>query len=449
MPDRKRGSHRRVSTSPWKYTLATWLAGVLAAVSLGAVSPAGSALRSALGLSAGALAWATSSITAVGALLSIPAGWWIRRFGAQRALSWGLFTISVAAAGSAAARSWGLLLGARVAEGVGYLLVFVAGPVVLTQVTHGGIRAAALALWGTCVPTGLAIAAVTGGALAPWWTWSQWLALTAVGPLIMAGVLASVLPRLPRTTVQRAPREAGAWNGVLRLGVAYGSLALVSVAVVMVLPQFLTEHRQATPTVTGTVMAVVCLGSAFGGLAASWLLRRGSALSSLVPLGALMPVACLPAFSAEFPLAVSGGAATLVLVVDGLLISAVFAAVPASVSRPEQVDIANGILNQLGSVGTLLGPPLFGLVIAAAGWGAVAAATLVFGGLGSVLLLTTARPSATGSAAGVSPSREAPEGMDMREGAEPLGKAADVSTSPLHETVTEPPTCGAPGCCSC
>ncbi|WP_309228480.1 MFS transporter, partial [Streptomyces lunaelactis] len=312
MRDRKSGSHRRVPASPWKYVVATWLAGVVAAVGLGAVSPAGSALRSSLGLSAGELAWATSSITAVSAVLGIPAGWWIRRFGAHRALSWGLFVMSVATVTSATAGSWGLLLGSRVAEGVGYLLVFVAGPVVLTRMTQGGIRSAALALWGTCVPMGLAIAAATGGVLASQWTWNRWLALTALGPLIMAGVLTAVLPRLPRTPVQNPHRGAGTWNGALRLGTAYGSLSLVGVGAVMVLPLFLIERREVTPTVAGTVVALVCLGSAVGGLAASWLLRRGWALSSLVPLGVLMPVACLPAFSAEFPLAVSAAAATLV-----------------------------------------------------------------------------------------------------------------------------------------
>ncbi|MFI5523471.1 MFS transporter [Streptomyces platensis] len=424
---RKRRSQRHASASPWTYVAATWLAGVLAAVGLGAVAPVGSALRASLGLSDGALAWATSSITAVSAALGIPAGWWVRRFGAQRALSWGLFVMSVAALGSAAAGSWGLLLGARIAEGVGYLLVFVAGPVVLTRLTQGGLRSAALALWGTCVPTGLALAAVTGGALESVCTGNQWLALTALGPLIMAGVLMAVLPPLPRAVVRRSHREASSWNGALRLGVAYGSLSLVGVAVVMVLPTFLLEQRQATAAVTGAVVAVACLGSAVGGLVASWLLRRGSAFASLVPLGALMPVACLPAFSAEFPLAVSGGAATLVLGVDGLLISAVFAAVPASVSRAEDVDVANGILNQLGSVGILLGPPVFGLVIAAAGWGTVAALVLVFGGLGAVLLLTAARASARGSAAEVSRSSNGPDGRERRNGAEPLAKAADVS----------------------
>lgn len=448
MGERKRRSHGRTSKSPWKYVLVTWLAGVLAAVGLGAVSPAGSALRSSLGLSAGALAWATSSITAVGALLSFPAGWWVRRFGAERALSCGLFVMSVAAVGSAAAGSWGLLLGSRLAEGVGYLLVFVAGPVVLTRRTEGGIRSAALALWGTCVPTGLAIAAAAGGALASWWTWNQWLTLTALGPLIMAVVLTAVLPRLPRTAVPCAHRQAGDWNGALMLGVAYGSLCLVGVAVVMVLPPFLTEFRQATPAVAGTVMAVVCLGSAIGGLAASWLLRRGLALSALAPLGVVMPVACFPAFSAEFPLVVSGGAATLVLVVDGLLISAVFAALPASVSRPEQVDIANGMFNQLGSVGTLLGPPLFGLLIAAAGFGAVAAATLVFGGVGTVLLLMTARTSARGSTAGVFRALDAPESEEKRGGPELLGDGDAHQPALPHGTVTEPRKCGVPGCCT-
>jgi MFS family permease len=425
--DKERGSHRRVSTSPWKYVVATWLAGVLAAVGLGAVSPAGSALRSSLGLSAGALAWATSSITAVGAVLGIPAGWWIRRFGAHRALSWGLLVMAVATAASAAAGSWGLLLGSRVAEGVGYLLVYVAGPVVLTRMTQGGIRSAALALWGTCVPTGLAIAAATGGILASRWTWNRWLALTALGPLIMAGVTTAVLPRLPRMPVRYPPRPPGTWNRALRLGAAYGSLSLVGVAVVMVLPLFLTERREVPPTVAGTVAALVCLGSVIGGLAAGWLLRRGLVPSSLVPLGVLMPTACLPAFSAEFPLVVNGGAAALVLLVDGLLISAVFAAVPATVSRAEHADVANGILNQLGSMGTLMGPPVFGLAVAAAGWGAITAVTFVFGGLGTVLLLTGARPPATGAADGMARSLDAPDGVDVREGSEPLRKAPDVS----------------------
>ncbi|WP_337192063.1 MFS transporter [Streptomyces sp. HUCO-GS316] len=420
MRERKRGSHRRVSTSPWRYVVATWLAGVLAAVGLGAVSPAGSALRSSLGLSAGALAWATSSITAVSAVLGIPAGWWISRLGAHRALSGGLFVMSMATAVSATAGSWGVLLGSRIVEGVGYLLVFVAGPVVLTRMTQGGIRSAALALWGTCVPTGLAIAAAAGGVLASRWTWNRWLALTGLGPLIMAGVLAAVLPRLPRTPAQHPRRAAGTWSGAVRLGAAYGSLSLVGVAVVMVLPLFLTEYREVTPTVAGTVVALVCLGSALGGLAASWLLGRGLALSSLVPLGALMPVACLPAFSADFPLAVSGGAAMLVLLVDGLLISAVFAAVPGVVSRAEHLDVANGILNQVGSVGILLGPPVFGLTIAAAGWGTVAAATFLFGGLGTVLLLTGARPSANG------PADRAPP-LDVGEGSERSRKTPDVS----------------------
>ncbi|MGW3273460.1 MFS transporter, partial [Streptomyces kronopolitis] len=126
-------------------------------------------------------------------------------------------------------------------------------------------------------------------------------------------------------------------------------------------------------------------------------------------------------FSAAFPLAVSGGAATLVLVVDGLLISAVFAALPTSVSRPDQIDVANGILNQIGSVGTLLGPPLFGLLIATAGFGAVAAATLFFGGVGTILLLTTARTSARAQAAAVFRTFDAPESGDPAGGPELLG----------------------------
>jgi predicted MFS family arabinose efflux permease len=343
-----------------------------------------------------------------------------------------------AAAASTLAGSWGLLLASRIAEGVGYLLVFVAGPVVLTRTTQGGIRSAALALWGTCVPTGLAIAAVAGGALASRWTWNRWLALTALALLITAAVTTVVLPRLPNTPVphphSHRHRQAGTWSGPLRLGAAYASLSLVGVAVVTVLPPFLTERREVTPTVAGTLVALVCLGSALGGLAASWLLRRGAPLSSLVPLGAVMPLACLPAFSAAFPLAVSATAATVVLLVDGLLISAVFAALPATVSR-EHVDVAGGILNQLGSAGILLGPPLYGLAITAAGWDAVAAATLIVGGLGTILLLPTgAHGCGNGTADRTSRPPDATDSVDARQGPQPVRKSPDVTKPHRHRT---------------
>lgn len=391
----KYGSTRGGSASPWPHVGATWLAGVLAAVGLGAVSPVSSAVQSSLGLSFSTVTWATSCMTAVGAVLGILVGWWTSRFCARRALLVGLVVISAAAGLSALAGSWALLVGLRTAEGAGYLLVFVAGPIVLTGLTRGRTQAAALALWGTCVPTGLAVAAAAGGASACCLTWQYWLGLTGVGPLLLAGLLSVTLPHPPIATTGRRPRAVGTWARFLVPAGAYACLSLIGVAMVVVLPAFLTQARHETPAEAGAVAAVVSACSAVGGLFASWLLRRGVALRALVPLGVLMPLGCIPAFSADVPLGAGVSAAGIVLLVDGLLISAVFAAVPAIAGRAEDVDLANGALAQFGSLGVLTGPPAFGLAVGYAGWGGTIAATSLFAVLGSGLLVLTAHSVAT------------------------------------------------------
>lgn len=385
------------SASPWRHVVATWLAGVQAAVGLGAVAPVSSSVQSSLGLSFGTVVYATSSMTAVGAVLGIPVGWWTTRFCARRALLVGLVVISAAAGLSALADSWGLLLGLRTAEGAGYLLVFVAGPIVLTRLTRGRTQAAALALWGTCVPTGFAVAAAAGGALASELTWNCWLGVTGVGPLLLAGFLAVTLPHLPIAATGRRPRAAGTWLRFFAPAGAYACLSLIGVAVVVVLPTFLTEARHETAAEAGVVAAFVSAWSAVGGLLASWLLRCGVGIRALAPLAVLMPLACLPAFSAGIPLGAGVSAAGLVLLIDGLLISAVFAAVPAIAGRAEDVDLANGALAQFGSLGMLTGPPAFGLAVGYAGWGGTIAATLLFAALGTGLLLATAHSVTTAS----------------------------------------------------
>ncbi|WP_405582992.1 MFS transporter [Streptomyces sp. NBC_01190] len=474
---------------------ATWLAGVQAAIGLGAVSPVSSAVQSSFGLSFSTVACATSFITAVGAVFGIPAGWWTSRFGAGRALPAGLVVIAVTAGLSGLADSWLPLLALRTVEGAGYLLVFVAGPIVLTGMTSGRGRAAALALWGTCVPTGLAVAAAAGGAFGAALTWHGWLAVTAIGPLLLAAYFLAATPpptppgsasapgpadeptarprpdsppvagaiaaavRWPGSERGVRPRSAGepvpgsrpaaglraaarrlrvagtvrprsearprpgsrsgpagatgaaeaarvgsrrrrAGRGDERWGEAvgrfcvlagaYALLSLIGVAVVVILPRFLVEVRHQSAAAAGAVVAVVAAASAVGGLLASRLLRRGVPVKALVPLAALMPLGCVPAFSAAVPSAAGLGGAVVVLLVDGLLISAVFAAVPAVARGPADVNLANGALVQFGSLGILTGPPVFGLVVGYTGWSGTAAATLCCTALASGLLLVTA-----------------------------------------------------------
>ena len=147
--------------------LLVYSTGVLAATALGKVAPAAPLLRADLGLSLGRVGWLVSAITAMAALLGTPAGLWVRRRGGRRALLAGLAMLAAAGGAAAAAPGAGWMLAARAAEGIGFLLVVVAAPTLMTQMAGRGHQPAVLALWGTAIAVGLAASAAVGGVLAP------------------------------------------------------------------------------------------------------------------------------------------------------------------------------------------------------------------------------------------------------------------------------------------
>ncbi len=370
---------------------AVWLAGVQAAVALGAVAPVGPAVQSSLGVTLGTVALVTSGTTAVGAVLGVPVGRWLRAFAARDALVLGLLVIAAASVAGAFCGGWPALLGSRVVEGAGFLLVLVAGPTALARQFGGRARAAALAAWGTCVPTGIALAGAAGGALAPVLAWHRWLAVTGAGPLVAAGVLLAVLPRVPGSPTGRLPPSPGALGRAFAPAGAYACLSLIGVAVLVLLPAFLAGAGRLTGTAAGSATAGVSLCSAVGGLVAGRLLRRGTAVRALVPLAVLMPLGCVPAFAPGLSPVLTVGAAALVLFTDGLLISAVFALVPLTTRRGDDVDLVNGALAQFGSLGILVGPPAFGLAVDHAGWRVTGVATALVTAPAVALLLRTVR----------------------------------------------------------
>ncbi|MGH8868550.1 MAG: hypothetical protein ACRDYU_11200, partial [Actinomycetes bacterium] len=81
--------------------------------------------------------------------------------------------------------------------------------------------------------------------------------------------------------------------------------------------------------------------------------------------------------------AVAGG--TLMLA-NGVLVGAVFAAVPRVAGNVRAVDVASGVVAQAGSLGSLLGPPLVAAAVGVAGWGTVPAAAAVCAGGAAWLL---------------------------------------------------------------
>lgn len=379
----------------WPRVLMLYGAGLVAALQLGKVAPVGPVLQSSLGLSLTDLGWLVSAITGVGAAMGAAAGLLVRRMGSRNALVLGLLAMGCAGLAGAAAATPAMAIGARLCEGVGYVLVVVAAPNLMVASTQGRDQAAALSLWGTFVPVGLAAGAFLSGLLAPEFGWRIWLAAATLTAVPLALVLFVTIPAVEETSGANDRRSArtGSIGTPLMLALAFGATAAIAVGFLGLLPTFLIAERGTSAATAGTATAAVSLFSLGGGFVAGWLFRRRVGLRVLAPAAALMPLgiwlACREAGS--LPLSVMAGG--LALVVNGTLISALFAAVPQILRSAADIGFANGLIVQFGSIGALAGPPLFNAGVAAGGWPAAAALTLALSIGAGALLVPLSRPA--------------------------------------------------------
>ena len=168
-----------------------------------------------------------SVITLVGAVLGLPAGGWSQRIGHARALAIGLAIMAVGAALCAAANDAATLLAGRTLAGIGYLLVVVAGPSLMAMTADPRHQPIALSLWGTFVPTGIALAGLITAAFAD----SGWRMIFAVDLVCLAGAVIIAVVALPndRSAGRHGEKPpAGALASSVPLAFAFFCFALFS-----------------------------------------------------------------------------------------------------------------------------------------------------------------------------------------------------------------------------
>ena len=367
----------------WPRLLLIYAIGVIAAGQLGIVPPLVPALQAELGLSLATAGTIISIVALIGGLLGLPAGAFAERIGHARAFSLGLLVMAIAAGVCAVSQGAAVLLAARALAGAGYLLVVVAGPSLMAALAHPRQQPVMLALWGTFVPVGIALAGLATASFAG----AGWRTIFAVDGVLITAALLVAAPTL------RAPPAAhvdqylppGTLRTTIPLALAFFCFALLFLALAGMLPAYLVERRGLAAATAGRIVAgTTALGIA-GSVAAAWLMHHDVHPNRLIAIGLIAStVAAILAFRPEVGLLVSIAGFAASFAVGGLVPSAAFASVPRLATERQAIGPINGILAQAGSLGTLAGPPVLALWVELTGWAYAPALLLAVAAVGAV-----------------------------------------------------------------
>ncbi|BAU81174.1 hypothetical protein SLA_0219 [Streptomyces laurentii] len=381
-----------------------YAAGVIAAMGLGKFDVFAVQLQDDLEISLGQVGWVVSAITGISALLGTPAGLWLGRRSMRGTLLTGLWCVAAAGAGGGLAPGLGALLPLRAAEGIGYLMVVIACPTLIVRLSAPPDRGPALALWGTFVPVGLALSTALGGAVGSVTDWRGWMfvmaALTALPATVLTFTrLGTLAPATPRPSAKHRTARPGNRPLVVLLALGFCMVSLVTVAVFVLIPIFLQRELGYSRADAGATAGFISLVSVGGGFLIGWLMHRKQDVRPVALGSFLVVIAAWVAFRAGVGTVLFIAGAATISGLNGVMVGLILASVPRLAAESGDLGLANGIVTQGGSLGSLLGPPLFNAGVEHWGWHAVGWFSTAGMAVCWLLMAPTVRPSGTASAA--------------------------------------------------
>lgn len=375
---------------PWGKIAWLYALGVLAAAQLGKMSALAPLITIELAMSLTAAGILISLLEIGGATMGFVAGQVVDRIGVRRVLLTGIGLFALAGLGESVAPSVTVLVALRVLEGLSYLCVVVAAPLLVFRTAPPGKQGVALALWSGFVPVGFALGAMSSGLIADLLSWRAAALAWAIAAATMCWlssrmVFAPSPSGNPRRLVMPGPR-------IWALTLAFGCWASFAVGTIALLPSFLVDQVGASARVAGLVGGISAFISVLGVALAAWLRHHRARTGVWIPLAIVMPALML--FGVFHDSAGILQVTVLMLVlntISGVYSGLAFALLPVLARTDAEMAVANGLTLQLGATGSLLGPPLFAACVEAWGWSGAAVA----GALASTLclvLMQGARP---------------------------------------------------------
>ena len=345
---------------------------MVAALHVGKLPPALPVLRDALGVSLIQAGFLLSVVQAAGMALALALGLGVARLGLRRSLITGLLILATASvAGSFAQGAGGLLLG-RAAEGAGFLLVSLAAPALIRALVAPQRLNLRMGLWGTYMPTGMALALLAGPVVMARYGWSAWWLGLGLLTAAMAMWALRVLGWNDQGTspLQAASPTPMAWTAVLRqtlgrrgpwlVALAFGAYSSQWITVIGFLPTIYAEAGVAQGT-AGLLTALAAAANIIGNVMAGRLLHRGRPPVLLLLIGfTTMGLTAFMAFGLPEALTATGRYAAVLAfsAVGGLIPGTLFALAVRVAPHDRALPAVVGWTLQCSAFGQFIGPPV-------------------------------------------------------------------------------------------
>jgi MFS transporter, CP family, cyanate transporter len=355
------------------------LAGVCAALHVGKLPPAITALQAGMGLSLLQAGFLLSTVQVAGMTAGVAFGALADALGFKRSMLLGLALLALASAAGGVAQDVVSLLLLRALEGFGFLLVVLPAPGLLRRLVAQQQLSRMLGLWGTYMPFGAALALLIGPVWIAAFGWRAWWwvlgALSAAMALWLARAVPATAAAVP-TAAQPLPwverlRQTLAAPGPWLVAMTFAVYAGQWLAVIGFLPAIYLQAG-VSGAATGVLTALAAAVNMAGNLASGRLLHAGAQPTRLLATGFVtMALAAAAAFAAidgvGLPPALRYAAVLVFSMVGGLIPATLFSLAVRLAPSEQTLSTTVGWMQQWSAFGQFAGPPLVAWVASRSG----------------------------------------------------------------------------------
>ena len=362
------------------------LAGYLAALNVGKLSPIIPILQQELALTFTQAALSLSLVQGAGMLFALSIGVFSEKVGLKRCFVLGIIILGISSLAGFFVENVISLYLFRFGEGIGFLTISICAPAILKRISSPQTLNFKLGLWSSYMGVGVSLAVLTLPIFLEWFTWQQIWAILGLVCLFTA-LMIQFFVKLEQNFSNSKTQSAHFFD-ILKVTITHPPvicLALIFacytsqwITLVGFLPSLYVSEQIALKT-AGMLVAVVVIANLVGTFSAGTLLQRGIKPTLLLNFGFIsMLITSFMVFASKTWLGFEWQylSAILFSLLGGLIPTTVFAITLNYAPQANAVAASVGLVIQISAFAQFIIPPLSAyLVSASQQWGNVAGVT--------------------------------------------------------------------------